>query len=99
MADNTSAITVYAQMGAIAGHDTRARLGELEGLGTLVVHGLEDALIPPDRGRELAALIPGARLELVPYCGHILATDAETETATAMLEHLERSAATATPAA
>jgi 3-oxoadipate enol-lactonase len=99
MADNTSAVTMYAQMRAITGHDTRARLAELAGLGTLVVHGLEDALIPPDRGRELAELIPGARLELVPYCGHILATDAEEPTATAILEHLERSAAKVTPAA
>jgi aminoacrylate hydrolase len=92
MADNTSAVTVYAQMAAISGHDTRGRLGELAGLDTLVVHGLEDALIPPDRARELAELIPGARRELLPYCGHILATDAEEPTATAILEHLERSA-------
>ena len=77
LADNTSAVTVYAQMGAIAGHDTRARLGELAGLPTLVVHGLDDALIPPDRGREFAELIPGARLDLIPSCGHILGTDAE----------------------
>jgi 3-oxoadipate enol-lactonase len=92
MADDTPAKTVYAQMGAIAGHDTRARLRELAGLPTLVVHGLEDALIPPDHGRDLAELIPGAHLELIPYCGHILGTDAEEPTATAILEHLERSA-------
>ena len=53
--DNTSPLTVYAQMGAIAGHDTRSRLRELKGLPTLVVHGLEDNLVPSDRGRELAA--------------------------------------------
>jgi 3-oxoadipate enol-lactonase len=94
--DNTSARTLYAQMGAIAGHDTRARLGELAGLSTLVVHGLEDALIPPDRGRDLAALIPGAELVLLPSCGHILATDAEEQTATAILTHLERTAAATT---
>ena len=93
--DHTSAVTVYAQMGAITGHDTRRRLGELAGLPTLVVHGLEDRLIPPDRGRELASLIPGAHLELIPSCGHLLATDAEDATATAILTHLERSAATA----
>jgi 3-oxoadipate enol-lactonase len=93
MEDNTSALTVYAQMGAIAGHDTRGRLGELADLPTLVVHGLEDTLIPPDRGRDLAGLIPGARLELIPSCGHILATDAEEATASAILTHLERAAA------
>lgn len=93
--DNTAPLTVYAQMGAIGGHDTRPRLGELGGLPTLVVHGLEDRLIPPSRGRELAELIPGAHLELIPSCGHLLATDAEQATASAILEHLERSAAPA----
>jgi pimeloyl-ACP methyl ester carboxylesterase len=91
--DNTSPITLYAQMAAIAGHDTRGRLGELAALPTLVVHGLEDSLVPPERGRELAGLIPGAHLELIPECGHLLATDAEDQTATAILAHLERAAA------
>jgi 3-oxoadipate enol-lactonase len=92
IADDTSPRTLYAQMSAISGHDTRSRLGELAELTTLVVHGLDDALIPPDRARELADRIPGARLELIPSCGHILGTDAEAATATAILEHLERSA-------
>jgi 3-oxoadipate enol-lactonase len=92
MDDNTSPLTVYAQMGAISGHDTRDRLGELAELPTLVVHGLDDALIPPDRARDLAGRIPGARLELIPSCGHVLGTDAEEATATAILEHLERNA-------
>ena len=89
--DNTSPITLYAQMGAIAGHDTRSRLRELKGLPTLVVHGLEDNLVPPDRGRQLAKLIPGAELELVPACGHLLTTDAEEQVASAILAHLESS--------
>ena len=91
--DNTSPVTLYAQMGAITGHNTRARLAELGGLPTLVVHGLEDSLVPPDRGRDLARLIPEARLELIPSCGHLLTTDAEEQTASAILTHLERAAA------
>jgi 3-oxoadipate enol-lactonase len=90
--DETPALTIWAQMGAISGHDTRERLGELEGLPTLVVHGLEDALVPVKRGRELAELIPGARLELIPACGHVLTTDAEEETAIPIVEHFERNA-------
>ena len=86
--DSTSPITVYAQMGAIAGHDTRSRLAELKGLPTLVVHGLEDNLVPSDRARELAALIPGAQLELIPRCGHLLTTDAEEQVASAIVAHL-----------
>ena len=95
MADSTSALTLYAQLGAIALHDTRPRLAELDGLPVLVVHGLEDRLVPPARGRELAELIPGAQLELIPACGHLLTTDAEEQTAGAILAHLDRSARTA----
>jgi 3-oxoadipate enol-lactonase len=98
MADATSALTLYAQMAAIARHDTRTRLAELEGLATLVIHGLEDKLVPPARARELAALICGAQLELIPESGHLLTTDAEEQTAEAILTHLDRSARPAQPA-
>jgi pimeloyl-ACP methyl ester carboxylesterase len=37
---------------------------------TLVVHGLADRLIPPRAGRDTAAAIEGARLELIPGMGH-----------------------------
>ncbi len=37
--------------------------------------------MPPAAGRELAALIPGARVELLPACGHVLTTDCEQEAA------------------
>jgi pimeloyl-ACP methyl ester carboxylesterase len=95
MADATSPLTLYAQLGAIALHDTRPRLAELAGLPTLVVHGLEDRLVPPARGRELAGLVPDARLELIPACGHLLTTDAEEQTARAILTHLDRCAVAA----
>jgi pimeloyl-ACP methyl ester carboxylesterase len=93
MADNTSPITLYAQMAAITAHDTRERLHELAGIPTLVLHGAEDSLVPPERGRELADRIPGARLELVPACGHIMLTDAEEPVARAIVDHLDRAAA------
>ncbi|HVS28251.1 MAG TPA: alpha/beta fold hydrolase [Solirubrobacteraceae bacterium] len=86
--DNTSPLTMYAQMAAIARHDTRTRLGQLEGTPTLVLHGDEDSLVLPERARELATAIPGARLVLVPQAGHVLSTDAELETAGAIVEHL-----------
>jgi pimeloyl-ACP methyl ester carboxylesterase len=91
--DSTPARTVYAQMGAISGHDTRHRLHELAEIPTLVLHGLEDSLVPPEQGQRLAGLIPGARSVLIPHCGHLLTTDAEERTATAILEHLDRAAA------
>jgi pimeloyl-ACP methyl ester carboxylesterase len=90
LADNTDIRTTAAQMAAVARHDTRARLAELEGLDVTVIHGAEDALVPPEAGEELAAAIPGARLVMIPACGHMLSTDAEDTFSGAVLEHLER---------
>jgi proline iminopeptidase len=39
---------------------------------TLVVHGSDDPLLPVAAGRDTAASIPGARLEIVPGMGHDL---------------------------
>jgi pimeloyl-ACP methyl ester carboxylesterase len=37
---------------------------------TLVLVGDSDTFTPPDRAEEMAAAIPGARLVVVPECGH-----------------------------
>ncbi|MBV8070330.1 MAG: alpha/beta fold hydrolase [Acidobacteriaceae bacterium] len=42
---------------------------------TLVAHGAEDRLVPPENGKVLASRIPGARFRLIPGAGHILMTD------------------------
>ena len=86
--DGTPVSTAPAQAAAIAGHDTRERLGELT-MPVLVIHGAEDALVPPSAAEEMAALIPGARLVLIPRCGHVIATDAEEESAGAIVEFLD----------
>jgi 3-oxoadipate enol-lactonase len=90
LSDATDVRTTLAQMAAIAGHDTRTRLPELAGLDVTVLHGAEDALVPPEAGRALAAAIPGARLVMIPACGHMLTTDAEEAASGAILEHLGR---------
>lgn len=87
----TPAATLMGQMRAISGHDTRARLAELDGLRVTIVHGEEDALIAPARGRELARLIPGARLVPIAGAGHVMLTDAEDAVVGALLEHLASS--------
>ena len=89
--DRIGPLTAWAQMAAIARHDTRSRLGELAGLPTLVLHGREDRLVPIERGRELAGAIPGAHFVAVENAGHILVTDAEEQVLAAILDHLERS--------
>ena len=38
----------------------------------LVVVGQSDLLTPPEHAQEMAALIPGARLETLSQCGHLL---------------------------
>jgi pimeloyl-ACP methyl ester carboxylesterase len=50
--------------------DVRARLGNIA-LPTLVVVGSRDLLTPVRRARQLAARIPGARLEVLAGCGHL----------------------------
>jgi len=39
---------------------------------TLIVWGADDRMIPPAYGRRLAELIPRARLEIIPDCGHLI---------------------------
>lgn len=87
-ADATPGWTFAAQLLAAAAHDTRARLPELAGLPVTVLHGEEDALLPPEGARALADGIPGSRLVMIPACGHMLTTDAERAAAEAVLTHL-----------
>jgi 3-oxoadipate enol-lactonase len=42
---------------------------------TLVVSGRFDGLNPPESGREVAGLIPGARFEVYEHSGHMLASE------------------------
>lgn len=88
LAEPTPPATAYAQLAAVARHDTRARLHELAGLPTTVVHGADDRLVPADRGRLLAGLVPGARLVVLPECGHLMTTDAEEASAAVVLDHV-----------
>jgi len=45
------------------------RLGAIT-IPTLIVWGAEDGLVPLDDGRDFAARMAGARLILIPDCGH-----------------------------
>jgi pimeloyl-ACP methyl ester carboxylesterase len=54
---------------AIADGNRVDRLRSLH-VPTLVIHGADDALIPVAAGRDTAAAIPGARLEIVAGMGH-----------------------------
>lgn len=55
----------------IARPDARPHLPALR-CPTLVMCGDSDQLTPPEHSREIAALVPGAQLVMVPRCGHML---------------------------
>jgi 3-oxoadipate enol-lactonase len=58
------------QADAIRGHDTRARLGDLQ-VPTLITTGTEDILVPPTSSRDLHARIPGSELVTIEDAGHL----------------------------
>jgi 3-oxoadipate enol-lactonase len=62
------------QLAAAAAHDAGARLDEITA-PTLVLHGAEDRMVPPDNGRALAAAIPGAELRVLDDAAHMYTTD------------------------
>ena len=71
MAVDTGLDAFKRQEAAIIGRpDNRPLLASIR-CPTLVLVGNEDALTPPDLAREVAASIHGAKLEIVPDCGHL----------------------------
>ncbi|MFC9243363.1 alpha/beta fold hydrolase [Streptomyces sp. NPDC057136] len=63
--------------------EIQERYGELE-LPVLICWGTEDTWIPVARGHELAGLIPGAVLRLIPGAGHLVQEDAPAELTAAL---------------
>lgn len=61
---------VNRQQEAIAAWSSYERLPEVA-VPTLVICGEEDGMVPPENSRQIATRIPGARLELIPQCGHL----------------------------
>jgi pimeloyl-ACP methyl ester carboxylesterase len=55
---------------------------------TLVLVGAEDRMAPPRRGRELAAAIAGAEVQLIAGAGHMLMLEAADAVTTALLRFL-----------
>ena len=58
-------------MAILASGDRTKELGRIQA-PTQVIHGLSDRLIPVQGGKDTAAAIPGARLELIKGMGHDL---------------------------
>jgi pimeloyl-ACP methyl ester carboxylesterase len=83
----------YRQIAQGDQRDTRAvepRYGEITA-PTLIAWGELDPWIPSERGRELAARIPHARLELLPNAGHLLQEEDPGRVAELARAHLDSS--------
>ena len=57
---------------------------------TLVVCGEKDQLTPPLLSREIAGLVPGAQLVLLPRCGHMLTMEQPAAVNAALRDWLEK---------
>jgi 3-oxoadipate enol-lactonase len=77
---------VLQQMRACGAHDTHKRLGKID-LPTLVIHGDADRLLGYANGRQIAALIPGARLETLEGVGHMFWWEQPQRSAELIREH------------
>lgn len=72
MIERAGAAQLIAQNRAVmARADQRPLLPQI-GCPSLVVVGRADRLTPPEHAQEMAAGIPGARLEVLEECGHML---------------------------
>ena len=72
----------------IARPDARVHLPQLE-MPALVMCGDADRLAPVECSREIASLLPGARLVIIPRCGHMLTMEKPAEVNAALAAWLE----------
>ncbi len=70
-------------------HDTWAQLSTID-CPTLILHGAEDQVTPPENARRMAEAIPGAQLVLVPGGRHGFVAELDDETLGAIIEFLQR---------
>lgn len=77
---------IMQQMQACAAHDTHRRLGRID-LPTLVIHGDADRLLGYPNGRQIAAAIPGSRLETLEGVGHMFWWEQPQRSAELIREH------------
>jgi pimeloyl-ACP methyl ester carboxylesterase len=77
------------QLGAILASGNRKPGLRAVTVPTLIVQGLNDPLIRPSHGRDLAKTIPGAKLEMVSGMGHTLPQRCWSQIARAIDDHAQ----------
>lgn len=78
---------VVRQQGALDGWTSLDRLEQLA-CPTLVLCGEDDGMVPPENSRQLAEAIAGARLRLIPQCGHLAMLEKPAEVERAVIDFL-----------
>jgi 3-oxoadipate enol-lactonase len=77
----------FAQLQAVIAWEAYSRLGQIAA-PTLVVHGENDRLVPPENGKRIASRIAGAKLVIIPGAGHVFTTDQPAAAQAAILDFL-----------
>jgi pimeloyl-ACP methyl ester carboxylesterase len=89
MAEETGAQAFLRQQQAImARPDSRPGLAAIR-CPTLMLVGEQDRGTPPELAREIAAGIPGARLVIVPYSGHLSTIEQPQAVTKALVEWMQ----------
>ena len=86
--------TARQLLAVLASGDRRARLAGVTAR-TLVIHGSADPVLPVAAGRDTAASIPGARLEIVEGMGHDLPPGVQPMLVQSIVAHCRRAEALA----
>lgn len=80
---------VVRQQESVSAWSSFDQLGEIR-CPTLVICGADDGMVPSLNSRQIAAVIPDARLELIPQCGHLPMMEKPREVAALVLGFLPR---------
>jgi len=81
---------VARQMEAAIGDGSRVERLKRITAPTLVIHGADDNLLPPECGEDTARGIPGAELKLIPGMGHNIPDSLAPEMATLVTSFISR---------
>ena len=88
MGDDIGADAFVRQLTAIMGRaDSRPTLASIK-CPTLVLTGDEDNTIPNSLSKEMADGIPGAKLVILPHCGHLSQPEQPEAVAAALVDWL-----------
>ncbi len=75
------------QLMGVFAWDSHGRLEQITA-PTLVLHGANDQLVPPNNAEFIAARIPNAKLVMIPNASHVFTTDQPDATHSALLDFL-----------